>query len=371
MSLFQEIRTLIALWAPHVKGATAIFIRTPKHSRTVFVGGKKSVFSKDDPRIRRIPFVTRRPTLREVKRVHAQLSSIFIMKSVSTATITIGDTPVAQSDARREEVEEVEGKEEEVEGKEEEEEGRREIQGAVGGVLVAVVGSGDGDVGGGDGDVGGGDCDMCDSGVEEEEEEKEGEMGKWKHIYMKKRKEKRKTSRFPPTISPSLPDNIKRLLRVCEQGGCDGVAGESVKSGEGEGVKCEEVRCEEWEGVRCEEGEGVKSVEGEGVKAEEVLVNILKDLKLSPVYYQDLNNSAAVEQANSGHVCPGQTSSGQDDSGRCASGHEAAVVLNTLYSGTSALHIASACGHAELVAVLLQYGADPTIRCSMREWQYE
>ena len=334
MSLLQEIQTLIASWAPHVKGATAIFIRTPKHSRTVFVGGKKSPFSKDDPRIRGIPFVTRRPTLKEVKRVHAHLSSIFIDRSVSTATITTGETPTALSDARREEGEEGEGKEEE-----EEEEGRRKLGGTVGSVL-AVVGGGDGAVGCGDGD-------MCDSGVEEEE----GEMGKQKNKSKKKRKGKKKP-RFPPIIAPSLPDNIKRLLRVCEEGKCDGVAGE---------------------GVNCEEGEEVNSEEGEGVRSEEVLENILKDMKLSLLFCQHRNKFPSVEEAKSGQMCSGQTSSGQNDSGHCVSRHEieAAVVLNTLYSGTSPLHIASACGHAELVTVLLHYGADPTTRCRMREWQYE
>ena len=43
----------------------------------MFVGEGKAPFSKDDPRLRSIPFVTRRPTLKEVQRVHSKLACIY------------------------------------------------------------------------------------------------------------------------------------------------------------------------------------------------------------------------------------------------------------------------------------------------------
>ena len=67
-------------WSEYVEQASAIFIRAPKYSKGTFVGGKKSPFSRDDPRLRSIPFSTRRPTLKEVRVVHSKLAALYIQK---------------------------------------------------------------------------------------------------------------------------------------------------------------------------------------------------------------------------------------------------------------------------------------------------
>ena len=82
LALVQEIHQLLASWAEHIQGAAAIFIRTPQYSKAVFFSGSASSggqapFSKDDPRIRSIPFATRRPTLKEVKSVHSKLAAVY------------------------------------------------------------------------------------------------------------------------------------------------------------------------------------------------------------------------------------------------------------------------------------------------------
>ena len=76
-ALEREIQGLLASWSGYIEESSAIFIRTPKYSKGVFVGGKGSPFSKDDPRLRPIPFATRRPTLKEVKNVHGKLAAIY------------------------------------------------------------------------------------------------------------------------------------------------------------------------------------------------------------------------------------------------------------------------------------------------------
>ena len=76
-SQLQEIHDLISSWSQYVEEASAIFIRTPKYSKSVFVGGKNSPFSRDDSRLRNIPFVTRRPTLKEVQQVHLKLAALY------------------------------------------------------------------------------------------------------------------------------------------------------------------------------------------------------------------------------------------------------------------------------------------------------
>lgn len=76
-----EIRELISSWSGHVEEASAIFIRTPKYGRGVFIGdssgGGNAPFSRTDPRIRNIPFATRRPTVKEVQNVHSKLAAVY------------------------------------------------------------------------------------------------------------------------------------------------------------------------------------------------------------------------------------------------------------------------------------------------------
>lgn len=122
---------------------------------------------------------------------------------------------------------------------------------------------------------------------------------------------------------------------------------------------------------------------GEGEEGEEDLEKVLQDMNLSQVYGQEQRDlgSGSVEQTITGQDCSGQASgsSGQASSGHTGSGQARvgesmtppAGVLNMLHGGTSPLHVASACGHAELVRTLLLFGADPTIRyewnCRMTE----
>ena len=123
-ALEMEIQELVALWSPHVLQATAIFTRNPRHNQSLFTGGRKSPLARDDPRIRRIPFSTRRPTFREVKRVHSCLATLYIggvaspavMATIDTTKATPKDGSVPQSVERKERGEEREGEEEGVRG---------------------------------------------------------------------------------------------------------------------------------------------------------------------------------------------------------------------------------------------------------------
>ena len=84
-ALVGEIRELIASWSNYVDEASVIFIRTPKYGKGVFIGdaggtgggGNAPPFSKHDPRIRNIPFATRRPTIKEVQCVYSKLAAIY------------------------------------------------------------------------------------------------------------------------------------------------------------------------------------------------------------------------------------------------------------------------------------------------------
>lgn len=77
-NLLQDIQDLLLSWAQHLKEASVIFVRAPSYNKTVFFGGRGAPLDKKDPKIRTIPFATRRATFREVQRVHEVLSTVQI-----------------------------------------------------------------------------------------------------------------------------------------------------------------------------------------------------------------------------------------------------------------------------------------------------
>ncbi|MEQ2206710.1 hypothetical protein XENOCAPTIV_001995 [Xenoophorus captivus] len=69
-------KDLLVTWTEHLNGASAVFVRAPSYNKTIFFGGRGSPLQKNDPRIRSLPFATRRATFREVQRVHEVLSTV-------------------------------------------------------------------------------------------------------------------------------------------------------------------------------------------------------------------------------------------------------------------------------------------------------
>ena len=74
-------------------------------------------------------------------------------------------------------------------------------------------------------------------------------------------------------------------------------------------------------------------------------------LSLSPRYTSETAGARKPESV-----------SGQTDEGSGQESGHGSGVLNVLYGGASPLHVASEHGHASVVATLLEYGADPTLR---------
>ncbi|KAM3861949.1 tRNA endonuclease ANKZF1 [Diretmus argenteus] len=87
-ALVKEIQDLLEGWAEQLKEASAIFLRAPSYNKTMFFGGRVAPLDKKDPRIRTIPFATRRATFREVKRVHEVLSTVHVHgKDIDISTV--------------------------------------------------------------------------------------------------------------------------------------------------------------------------------------------------------------------------------------------------------------------------------------------
>ncbi|XP_017280050.1 ankyrin repeat and zinc finger domain-containing protein 1 isoform X2 [Kryptolebias marmoratus] len=77
-ALVKDIQDLLLTWAEHLNKASAVFVRAPSYNKTIFLGGRGAPLDKKDPRIRSIPFATRRATFREVQRVHGLLSTVHV-----------------------------------------------------------------------------------------------------------------------------------------------------------------------------------------------------------------------------------------------------------------------------------------------------
>lgn len=77
-NFLQDIQDLLVTWAEHLKEASVIFVRAPSYNKTIFFGGRAAPLNRKDPRVRTLPFATRRATFREVQRVHEMLSAVHV-----------------------------------------------------------------------------------------------------------------------------------------------------------------------------------------------------------------------------------------------------------------------------------------------------
>ncbi|XP_049905045.1 ankyrin repeat and zinc finger domain-containing protein 1 isoform X1 [Epinephelus moara] len=77
-ALVKDIQDLLVSWAEHLKEASTIFVRAPSYNKSIFFGGRLAPLDKKDPRVRTLPFPTRRATFREAQRVHEVLSAVHV-----------------------------------------------------------------------------------------------------------------------------------------------------------------------------------------------------------------------------------------------------------------------------------------------------
>lgn len=75
-ALKKDIDELLRQWHEHLSQAKLVFLRHPSYYKQVFFGAEKWKLSENDARIRRVPFATRKPTLKECERIFKQLTSL-------------------------------------------------------------------------------------------------------------------------------------------------------------------------------------------------------------------------------------------------------------------------------------------------------
>ncbi|KAF6197839.1 hypothetical protein GE061_008809 [Apolygus lucorum] len=106
-SLAQHIQELMKTWGPDIVKCDLIFYRAVGRSNmSSLFGGPSAPLLKSDPRLRTIPFPTRRPTFNEVQRVHSLLALTFIYDSnemfkTSFPPVKIPRDEVDEKDKRR------------------------------------------------------------------------------------------------------------------------------------------------------------------------------------------------------------------------------------------------------------------------------
>ncbi|XP_071529274.1 tRNA endonuclease ANKZF1-like isoform X2 [Panulirus ornatus] len=74
----QHIQEMMESWEPHLAKCHLIFYHANHHNRRTLFSGKKPVLCKQDERLRKIPFTTRRAKFSEVKRIFGLLSEILV-----------------------------------------------------------------------------------------------------------------------------------------------------------------------------------------------------------------------------------------------------------------------------------------------------
>lgn len=82
MSLMQHIQDITQVWEEHFKSCQLIFYRATSSNKNALFSGKNAVLTRNDERLRTIPFPTKRATFNEVKRVHEVLSKVEILGKV-------------------------------------------------------------------------------------------------------------------------------------------------------------------------------------------------------------------------------------------------------------------------------------------------
>lgn len=76
VALIKDIQDLLQSWNTDLQKCSCIFYRAPSFNRVALFRGKNPPFKKNDPRLRNIPFPTRRATFNEVQRVYRLLSTL-------------------------------------------------------------------------------------------------------------------------------------------------------------------------------------------------------------------------------------------------------------------------------------------------------
>ncbi|GLJ42540.1 hypothetical protein SUGI_0881970 [Cryptomeria japonica] len=101
MALKKEILELLAAWKCYLDLALCIYIYAPSSNGQIFFTGENPPLSYRDIRVRRIPFTTRRPTLKEANRIYSQLTCVHFTERAEMQVPNQLEEPATSSDREK------------------------------------------------------------------------------------------------------------------------------------------------------------------------------------------------------------------------------------------------------------------------------
>ncbi|XP_038220783.1 ankyrin repeat and zinc finger domain-containing protein 1-like [Zerene cesonia] len=114
-AFLEHVQEIIAGWSEDLTGCSLVLYRAVGSTNQAALFGKNSPLNRDDFRVRALPFPTRKPTYKEVKRVHDTLASVEVydtMELFQRALIasTVRDGKAADPNAERKKAQKSPGK---------------------------------------------------------------------------------------------------------------------------------------------------------------------------------------------------------------------------------------------------------------------
>ncbi|CAG9826943.1 unnamed protein product [Diabrotica balteata] len=104
-ALVQHVKSIVETWKTEIENSSLIMYRAAgPYNRGVLFGGSTPLLDRANPKLRTIPFSTRRATFTELKRVHQLLTTVNVYDSLETATKNFSKQISPDVDAKRNKV---------------------------------------------------------------------------------------------------------------------------------------------------------------------------------------------------------------------------------------------------------------------------
>ena len=95
-ALTRDIQETMRAWAPQLRECALVFVHAPSANAAPLFHGDAPPLDRGDPRVRSVPFTTRRPTFSETKRVAQTLLTV----TASEALAALPPPPSGMSSVR-------------------------------------------------------------------------------------------------------------------------------------------------------------------------------------------------------------------------------------------------------------------------------
>ncbi|XP_045509287.1 ankyrin repeat and zinc finger domain-containing protein 1-like isoform X1 [Colias croceus] len=114
-AFLEHVQEIISAWSEDLIGCSLVLYRAVGSTNQAALFGKNSPLNRDDFRVRALPFPTRKPTYKEVKRVHDTLASIEVYETMelfqkALIASTVKDGKAADPNAEKKKTQKSPGK---------------------------------------------------------------------------------------------------------------------------------------------------------------------------------------------------------------------------------------------------------------------